>query len=197
MQYVELTLQSLAAATEALTKQICRNYQPDCVVYIAQAGLPVAQPISRHLGVPLVGIRAFRRGNGAKQWAAPLLRRLPRGFTHLLRRVELALRQARPSPRHRGMALNLADTLPPAPVCRVLLVDDSVDTGATMLCAQALVRQRFLGCEVRCAALNTWRGSARHIKTEYTVFHNTILITPMSRDSAEYPAFLQLYGAQG
>ena len=76
------------------------------------------------------------------------------------------------------------------------MVDDSVDTGATLAAACRQVRQHFGACSLRTAALNVWDGSARRVKTDYCLYRNTLLMTPMSRDSAAYPAFAAAYGAK-
>lgn len=184
MRVVELTMEQLRAEALRLTELVSRDYRPDCVVYIARAGLPVAWPMGPAFGAPLVAARAPRPVSPLKDLAAPALRRLPRGAKCLLRRVELGLRPC----AHRQVWLE--EDIPPG--CRrVLLVDDSVDTGATLAAACRQVGQRFGGCSVRTAALNVWDKSARQVKTDYSLYRNTLLMTPLSRDWAGRPSFAE------
>lgn len=185
MRVVELTMEQLRAEALRLAELVGRDYRPDCVVYIARAGLPVARPMGPAFGAPLVEARAPRPASRLKDLAAPALQHLPLEAKCLLRRVELGLR-----PYAHRQALLAGEALPPG--CRrVLVVDDSVDTGATLAAACQQVRLCFGGCGVRTAALNVWDKSARRVKTDYSLYRNTLLMTPLSRDWAGHPAFAE------
>lgn len=191
MQRVELDMLALAAASRHLAGQIARNFLPNAIVFIDRAGFLVAQPISRHFGIPLVAASPSRAGGHLKQLATPMLSHLPPFLHYGLRQIELRLRVARGGklrrvllPKETALAGN------------ILVVDDSVDTGSTLFSVCQALRQRAGACHIRTAALNCWQNSTALIKTDYALYHNTFLTTPMSRDSREYPAFLRLYQTQ-
>ena len=76
---------------------------------------------------------------------------------------------------------------------KILVVDDSIDTGHSMKQVVDFVRQHFTKAEIRIFVLNEMTGQEPIIKADYTLFRNTIMRTPMSSDSREYYKFLKLY----
>jgi len=76
---------------------------------------------------------------------------------------------------------------------KLLIVDDSVDTGRSMLAVRELVKLKFPNCEIKTASLNVMSKSKGVIKIDYTVYEDKILRTPMSKDSKEYKIFIKLY----
>ena len=190
MEMVEFSPWGLKAAALHLAQQVEQDFFPDCVIYIARAGGPVGRPIAEMWGVPLAEARVLKHTGTLKDRVSPLLRRLPRHAKCTLRRLELQFRRG-----NRDIPIQLeAKGLPSFPG-RILLVDDSVDTGATMAAACQMVQRHFGGCAVRTAALNVWDGSAHRVKTDYALYNNTLLMTPMSRDSDFYHRGLAAHSA--
>lgn len=189
MKYREYSLASLRAASLQLASKLA-PWQPDLVVFIARGGLPIGQAISASCGCPLVGVRAEREGGRLKEHLTPLLRRIPKRLRTHLRELELRSGVHR---RHTARRIAFLQPLPEAG--RVLIVDDSVDTGASMQQVRDAVAARLPQAELRTVALNVFSASRAVIQTDACLHHDTILSTPASADSAEHASFLALWQA--
>jgi len=177
----------LRAASLQLASKLA-PWQPDLVVFIARGGLPIGQAISASCGCPLVGVRAEREGGRLKEHLTPLLRRIPKRLRTHLREIELH------SGVHRRHTARRVTFLQPLPVAqRVLVVDDSVDTGASLRQVCDAVAAQLPQAELRTAALNVFSASNDVIHTDACLHYDMILSTPASADSAEHTAFLELW----
>ena len=139
------------AACLGLLARAGREGLPDIVVGIRTGGMHVAQAMAAALpaGTHVLGITCRRPGTAAKQ-RAPLLtrvlRRLPRRITDRLRVIEHHMLRRRP----RRMAavqldqvelMGIGAAMACHPSGRLLVVDDAVDSGATLACVLAALRQ--------------------------------------------------------
>lgn len=190
MNCVELSIESLKSKAEELGKNISDDYDPDVIIFIAKGGYPVAKPIQEMFNAELVGIEAVRSGNKLKELLVPVLKRLPDKIKNILRKAELKsgihnMKTERNVRFHKKPDNSIQH--------KFLVVDDSVDTGYTMKAVCDEIRKNYPSAEVRYAALNVWDKSKEVIETDYTIYSNTIIKTPMSKDSKEYTVFLNMY----
>lgn len=125
---------------------------PDILVGIRSGGMHVAEAMASvlPLGTEVLGITCRRPGTGNKQrlaLATNLLRRLPRGMTDRMRVIEhhMAARRTRaavPSQLDQVELMAISAAMAVRPTGRLLVVDDAVDSGATL--AQVLSALREL-----------------------------------------------------
>lgn len=66
-----------------------KEFNADLVIYIAKGGYLVAKPFSDIFNVPLVGVKAERKGNKVKDLIMPLIVKLPNFVLNILRKIEL------------------------------------------------------------------------------------------------------------
>ena len=192
MEFLTLSSEALSEASRRLADAVQEDFSPDVVAFIADAGYPIAKVISDAFGVPLIGVVAKRKGNLLKETISPLLLLLPDGLKNYLRRAEMSSGIHAKS-KERGVGfLQDAKTFSPK---RLLLVDDSVDTGHSVLAIKKMMTEHFPSAEIRVAALNVWKQSIKTVHTDYTVYEDTVLTTPMSKDSPEHKQFLKEYHA--
>lgn len=189
MKYKEYSLASLYNASLQLAEKLA-PWQPDLVVFIARGGLPIGQAIATQCGCPMVGVRAEREGGRLKEHLTPILWRIPKRLRTHLRELELRSGVHR---RHTARKVMFLQSLPLAE--RVLIVDDSIDTGASMRQVCAAVAKHLPQAELRTAALNVFSASDAVIHTDACLYYDTILSTPASADHAEHAAFLELWQA--
>lgn len=114
-----------------------------------------------------------------------LLNRMPEPLLWRLRLLEVGARERLLRTRHEPRYLDLAAAeelrrLTPHPQ-RVLVVDDTVDSGRTLVSVQAVVRAALPDAVVRSAVLtSTWRNPP--VRPDYCLFDGTILRFPWSLD---------------
>jgi hypoxanthine phosphoribosyltransferase len=195
MDYLELSLESLRIESIHLAKNIATSFRPDIVVYVAKGGYLIGKDIAEYFQIPYLGIYAQREGNEAKAKLASVLKRLPRVITKFLRQVELK------SGLHKTVKErqifwdpddNCLEKIKDAH--KILLVDDSVDTGYSMKNILPYVFKAVAEpIEIRIAAINVWSKSESIIRTDFYNYRDTIIATPMSNDSREHDQFLQQY----
>lgn len=195
MDYLELSLESLHHEDIKLAKKIENSYQPDIVVYIAKGGYLIGKDIADYFGISCIGIHAEREGNAFKSRVTGILSRMPRFLTKFLRELELK------SGLHKTVKeRKVYWDLPDGPdknlgkAHHVLLVDDSVDTGYSMKQVIPFIQaQTSPNVEIRLAAINMWQKSRSVVQTDFYVYEDVILATPMSNDSSYHKKFLKLY----
>lgn len=195
MDCVMLSLKSLREESLKLAKTIEKDYTPDIVIYIARGGYLIGKEISDYFNVPCVGIHAERRGGGVKEIISPLLRILPQSVKRSLREMELNSGVHKVD-KERNIFWDPMDAhliKNNSGITNILLVDDSVDTGYSMLQVKDKIYSDLGTVVIRTAAINVWSKSAKVCETNYCNYKNFIIMTPMSKDSKEYPEFEKLY----
>lgn len=188
---IELTYAQLTKQCREWCKEIEKEFSPKLVVFIAKAGYPIASVIAEYFGSDIAAVSAERKGNGLKKLLSPFFRFTPNFLRNRLIAKELSSGyHSKNAERHVEFLSDLTTyvgTNIPA-----LLVDDSVDTGISLLKVKQEVENK-LGFEVRTASLNVWDKSKENISVDYALYKNTIIKAPMSKDSKEHGMFLKHY----
>lgn len=193
MNYVELSIKSLSEKSSELGRMISDEYAPDVIVFIARGGYIVARQIQAVLGSKLIGANAARSGNKLKEHIVPILKLLPEKAKIFLRSVELNSGIHEKKTERKVELHNQINYVNQNIHQKFLIVDDSIDTGYSMKAVYEEIKKLFHDSEIRCAALNVWDKSKNIINADYVLYRNTIIKTPMSKDSKEYGEFLRIY----
>lgn len=165
------------------------------VVYIARGGYLIGETIAGYFSVDNIGIHAEREGGKLKELISPILKCLPQSIKLSLRKIELAS-GVHKEYKERKIYWDNSD------VClqilknkkNILVVDDSVDTGYSMISVvHEICRDVGEDVTIKTAAINYWSKSLSVIRTDFFNYKDTIIQTPMSKDSKEYSIFEQLY----
>lgn len=156
-----------------------RDFMPDAVLGIITGGEAVAARM--FVGVPHCGVCLQRPGTATKRgMAGRLLRRLPRGVNNMLRIAEaymLGLRRSEPRKFNGELPPELAGAR------RILIVDDAVDSGATMQAIYAAVAATHPRAELHSCAITV---TTRHplMRPDTALYNNGTLIRfPWSQDA--------------
>lgn len=194
MDFIDLSMTELYKICRKWCRDIQEEYSPHLVIYIARGGYIIGRAMEAGFRVPLLGIEARRSGRGVKEYCFPLLALLPRRICNSLRKKEIhsGVHKTRQT-RHIEFHQEINHIHQPEAIKKILVVDDSIDTGHSMKQVVDFVRQHFTKAEIRIFVLNEMTGQEPIIKADYTLFRNTIMRTPMSSDSREYYKFLKLY----
>lgn len=190
MRVITLCDNEFSRACAALSAQVLESgYRYDLLVGIATGGAIVA----REMPAPLrVEVRRQRPSTRAKQrLAGRLLRHMPRPLSDLLRLAESRL-YALMARHHKPVVpevtldektlqtirgLNDREERP-----RILIVDDAVDSGATMLGVLRAVAAAAPAAEIRTAAITQTRDNPL-IRPDYLHFAERVLVRfPWSAD---------------
>lgn len=193
MNYVELSLEELKNESKSFAERIKAVYMPDIIVYIAKGGFIIGKVFQNVFDVPLVGVDAVRQENKVKEALSSLLKRLPKSVLIFLRKIEVISgvhekNEERNVKIHQSVSEVERDLIK-----KILIVDDSVDTGNSVKAVADEMEQLFPGAEIRIAALVVWDKSKGKINTDYFIYENSLLRSPMSKDSKEYKQFLEIY----
>ncbi|WP_303997434.1 phosphoribosyltransferase [Megamonas hypermegale] len=193
MNYVELSIKSLDQISKTLANKIKQSYNPSLIIYIAKGGFLIAKSMSEILDVPIIGIYAVRKGNKNKERLAPILSKIPKCITKILRIIELKSGLHKTiKERHVYFDKDIENFNTNS--LKILIVDDSIDTGYSMLAVKNMLINKFKNIkDIKVAAINVWDKSDEIITVDFYCYKNTIMVTPMSKDSKEYGAFIKLY----
>lgn len=193
MKYTELSRKDIENDCFKWAMDIKKSYQPDLIIYVAKAGYLIGREMNRVFDVPLVGISASREGNGLKEIFGPIVSFMPNFIRNFLISVELksdthSKNTERKIHMHEGLEM-----LDKEKFHHILIVDDSVDTGHSMKQVVNVISSMFANAEIKTAGLNVWDKSKSIIDTDFALFKNTVIKTPMSKDSKEYKDFMSIY----
>lgn len=194
MDCIELSIKKLDEVCRDFAFEIKKEYQPDLVIYLAKGAYLIGNSMSNVFNVPLIAIGSTREGNVLKEKLSLLLGLLPRWLCNFLRRVELKSNvHGRNKERHIEFLDDIALLNIQTNNLKILVVDDSVDTGSSVLAAQKVIKSKFPDSVIRIAVLNVMSASKENIKVDYYLYTDKMLRTPMSKDSREYRKFLEMY----
>lgn len=163
---------------------------PDLVVFVATGAFSLGQALARLYNVPVCEIKAARSGNSIKSMLTPLLKLLPKGLKLWLRKKE------QNSGFHSNNSAREVQFNPPVlerEIKSILLVDDAVDTGYTILACKNELKKRYPQASVEVAALTVFDMSKQLVQVEYCLYENVILMGPWSNDSKEHVQFVKAY----
>jgi hypoxanthine phosphoribosyltransferase len=193
-----VTLQGarFAAACADLMRLVEKDYAPTLLIGIRTGGLIVAEAMGEAAArpVPILPLTCRRTTTDAKS-RLPLLRtllgNLPRPVVDMLRRMEHRVLTSGVPPHERRREVDQMElaaitrklgTLDAA--SRVLVVDDAVDSGATLATVLRLLTGVFAASgEVRSAAI-TQTLEDPVIRPDYLLFRRTLCRFPWSFDAA-------------
>lgn len=188
MRVVDCVDATFALHCRSLGKHVKADYSPDLLVAIERGGLRVAQEIlaSGVLDTDLVSVNAFRPTTAVKRRLRlnVLVSRLPRLISNWLRLIEHHVRvitSTRTTLRAPDVAISPQARAGISISQRLLIVDDAVDSGATLA---AVIRElrTITTAEIRSGVLAVTFPSPA-VTPEYAVHRNGVLLRlPWSDD---------------
>lgn len=196
MKYIELSRKDIEEQCKDWAKEIQKSYQPDLIVYVAKAGYLIGREMKDVFNVPLVGISATREGNALKEVIGPIISRMPNFVRNILISLELksdthSKNAERQIHFHEGL-----EKMKSSNIQSILVVDDSVDTGHSMKQVVDAIHSLFGDVEIKIAGLNVWDKSRSIIDSDFALYKNTVIKSPMSKDSKEYKDFMRIYNSE-
>lgn len=196
MEFLEFSIERLRTESMQLAKLVeASEYTPDCVVYLAKGGWLIGEAVAEYFNIPILELSAKRSGDAAKSSIAPILQKLPRSLKKFLREIEIN-KSKKSSGVQQRKNLRMTDRYPaPANPKHLLLVDDSADSGASIVAATSLLKTVYPEAEVKIGLINAFDEAYQVAQIDWVLHKNTMLSLPSSKDNKDYGRFLDLYAA--
>lgn len=191
MKHLSLSIENVKEDCIRLAHKIEEaKFKPDCVIYIKSGGYLVGKGVADYFNTQLKGFRISREGNNTKSRLSIILKILPMFLKNLLREIEF--KSGIHKKKSKRVVTEVDDSLVVGK--NILLVDDSIDTGNTIVTAVNFIRKSYGNdIDIKIVGLNKFKISEELVKTDYYVYEDSIIIYPWSKDSKEYEDFIKLY----
>lgn len=174
-------------------EEISENYQPDIIIFLAKSGFLFARPLAEYFKCDMADILVSRPSNRGKDRIRKYIPRLPKQILYFALKSKFAYGyHDKNSEREIKITKRFAD-IDFSQYQKILLVDDSIDTGWSMCKAVELLQKRAAHCEIKIAGYCMIAMSQMRVKTDFVRYKDTIVVTATSRYSSEYPKFVQEY----
>lgn len=193
MEHLELTRKVLEEQCNTWANSIKEVYQPDLIIYIARGGYLIGKRMKDVFQVPMIGVSTVRDGNGLKEKIGPIVAMLPNCIRNLLISIEMKSNKHAKNTERKVRFLKGVEDVKDKNIQKILVAEDSVDTGNSLQQAVKTIRTVFPDAEIRVASLNVWDKSKSIAHVDYALYENTIIKSPMSKDSKEYKEFREIY----
>lgn len=193
MQHLELSRKALEEQCSTWANNIKEVYQPDLIIYIARGGYLIGKQMKEVFQVPMIGVSTVRDGNGLKEKIGPLVAVLPNCIRNLLISIEMKSNKHAKNTERKVRFLKGVEDVKDKDIQKILVAEDSVDTGNSLQQAIKTIRTVFPDAEIKVASLNVWDKSKSIAHVDYALYENTIIKSPMSKDSKEYKEFRETY----
>ncbi len=187
------SMESVIQDCEEWTREIARTYQPDLIVFIAKSGFLFAKPMAEYFDCNMADILVSRPASRTKDKLKTFINLVPDKV--ILRILKMPLmykfndkkreREIKVSERYEWERHNVHK--------KILIVDDSVDTGWTLQCVQKVVRESFPDAIIKTASYAVIEYSSMRVSVDYYRYKNVIVLTATSRKSGQYDMFLKQY----
>lgn len=193
MNYIELSLEKLRTVSIEAAKKIQLNHHIDLILYVARAGLPIAVYMNEILKCQILGISAVRKGNYVKSMLGKFMSYFPVFIRNGLIAIELKSKVHKENSNRNVVFHDSLKNIDTEKIKTILIVDDSVDTGHSLNCVLEKVKVFFPDAIIKTYSLNVWEQSKELVIVDYYTYKNTIIKSPMSKDSKEYQKFCLMY----
>lgn len=158
----------------------------DLVIGIADGGTLIAETIAKKLNLPLLMVKRQRPLTNKKSRIRNVFKYMPRKLLNIIRVFENSFYQLSLKRKNRkdksGEIQILTDNfsfLDSLPIKNVLLTDDAVDSGATILDVEKFFQSRHWNFKV---AVITQTFNKPMINADYKVYDKTLIRFPWSSD---------------
>ncbi|MBQ7140955.1 MAG: phosphoribosyltransferase [Bacilli bacterium] len=193
MNYLELSNEMVKKESKKLYKLINNDkYNYDLVIFVARGSLPIAMELSKLKKVPLLEIKATRKGNKIKKILSPFIKLIPKKLKILLRNKEVSS-NVHEKNIERNVTYNENIWKKHIKCQSILIVDDSVDTGYSIKACKEEIEKFFPNSNIKIAAFNYFEKSSKNIKVDWFIYKDTMLNGPWSNDSKYHKEFVDNY----
>ncbi|MER2105653.1 MAG: phosphoribosyltransferase [Solibacillus sp.] len=193
MNYLELSIEDLKKEIEILNSAMSKmKYKPDRIVFVSKGAYLIGKYLSDMNNIPLIECHAKRQGNKLKSYVAPSLKILPQKLKVFLRKLEIN-KGTHTQKSERNVFTNINLTEKDWLNEKILIVDDSVDTGNTLKQVKDYLLENSGATDIKILAINVFHSSNEIITVDYYIYKDTMINGPWSNDSKYNKQFLLAY----
>lgn len=176
MRVITLHPDDFDVACQKLAASI-HPFNPQVIIGILHGGGEVGQRLAAHFPEATYTEVALHRGNKAKKATFKrLLRVLPTSIADMLRQMEMKRVQRKPiCSKSIELPTDVANILKSSQLSNILIVDDAVDSGATLKAVVEAVSRTASKAHIRSAVL-TVTTSSPAISPDYALWRGDTLI---------------------
>ena len=174
-------------------KAIAMDFRPDIVVFPAKSGYLFAAPIAEELRIPMVDVLATRPGNETKDAIRQHVPWIPTWLLAIALKSKAMYGFNEANAERNVLLTERAAAIDWAKKQRILIVDDSVDTGWSIVAVRDLLKAIAPTADIRIASYCVIDMSKDRVKVDWLRYRNTIILTATSRYSDEHESFLTAY----
>ena len=192
MELLELSRKKLTEENKKLYKKVIKDYNYDLVIFIARGSYLIGRDLADLNNTPLLEVYATRKGGKFKKLVSPILKIIPRGIKNILRKKEFNSNYHEKN-NERSISFNENIWSKYKDCKKIVLVDDSVDTGYSIKYAKETIEKFFTKATVKVAAINYFEKSKKIVDTDFYLYNEKMLLGPWSNDSKENKEYLNEY----
>lgn len=192
MNYQDVSIKKLKNLNKELFNKIYKKYKFDCVIFIAKGSYLIGKDLADLANVPLLEIYATRKGGKLKKILRPILTLMPEKLKIMLRKKEMNS-DVHSKNSNRAVKYDENVWIKFKKCKKILIVDDSIDTGYSALFVKETVANFFLKSQIKVASLNFFLKAQKVFEPDFYLFEDTMLKGPWSNDSKENKIFLNEY----
>lgn len=182
MNYLELSIKNVEDKCNELYKKIINEYNYDLVIFIAKGSYIIGKNLSIMNNVPLLEIYASRKGGKLKKIIKPLFKFIPKKILIKLRSKEMKS-SYHENNDERSVFFDEKMFSKYINCKKILLVDDSIDSGNSMILTKKEIQAFFKNSELKLAVFNVMKKSM--IRADYFLYEDMMICGPWSNDSKE------------
>ena len=184
MKVIDLTETDIEKACDDLIEQFDCSF--DLVVGIAEGGKLIAETIVQKLGLPLLLVKRQRLLTTGKNRMKGVFKYVPKTLLNVVRIAENRFYEFSLNKKNRKdksaeiqMLTDDSSFLESLPIKNVLLIDDAIDSGATILDVEKFLQPRRWNIKV-AVITQTFNNPLRN--ADYKVYDKTLIRFPWSSD---------------
>ena len=168
------------------------KYNVDVVFFLGKGGLYIGQYFSEKFNCELGEILVARKEPLLKKILKNMFRFFPKMLLKKMRSFEINSGYHQKK-SERSVKMNKLPNLTDKENLKILVVDDSVDTGHSIKIALESLIKSYKNSEVKIATLNVFQDAFKVVTPDYYKYTDKAIIGPWSLDSSEYKEFIANY----
>lgn len=176
-------------------EEIGESFQPDLIVFIAKSGFLFAKPMAEHFDCAMVDIIVSRPASKTKDKLKKIIKLIPKSIILFILKRPFMYKLNDKEKERKITITERYENEKRKKHEKILIVDDSVDTGWTMRHVNKIVKENFPNAIIKISAYVVIDYSAGKVNVDYYRYRNKIILTATSRASNQYETFLGQYVA--